>query len=64
MKYFYNFLNNVMIGSAFVAATYLCMNNVIWGLIGYVVSYMLLDLHSYIEKKLGYPNNYFIKEEN
>ena len=66
MKIFYSILNNLMVGIAFTVSTIMCSYKAWIGLICFIISYMLLDVHSYIDKKLGYPNNAFInnKEEN
>ena len=59
-KIFLSILNNMVAGSAFVVATFISTHSMIWGVIGYVIAYMYLDLHSYFDKKLNYPNNLFI----
>lgn len=61
MNYIYSSLNNIVVGSAFVIATKIAENNLLYGIIAFILSYVCLDLHSYFDKKLGYPNNIFIK---
>ena len=61
MKIIVNILNALIPGILFTTATYITNNNTIIGIIMYTIAYISLDLHSYIDKKLGYPNNLFIK---
>ena len=54
-------LNNLMVALAFVLATKISENgNFLYGIIAFILSYIVLDLHSYNDKKLNYPNNLFI----
>lgn len=55
-------LNNLVIGSAFTLSTLICLRSTILGIILYVISYMLLDFHSYVDKSINYYNNLFIKK--
>ena len=57
-----NILNNLMIGSAFTLSTFISLYSTIFGILAFVISYILLDLHSYIDKTFNYPNNLFIKK--
>lgn len=61
MKVIYSILNNFIPGLLFPIATIICINDYyIIGTIIYAFAYIGLDLHSYIDKKLDYPNNIFI----
>ena len=60
-NFIYSFINNLIPGLLFPTATIICAHNCIIGIIVYIVAYASLDLHSYIDKKLNYPNNLFIK---
>ena len=45
-------LNNIMVGLAFTGSTILCMaKHYILGFICFVISYGLLDLHTYFKDK-------------
>ena len=57
----YGVINNLIPGLLFPIATIINMHNYIAGIILYIIAYASLDLHSYIDKKLNYPNNLFIK---
>lgn len=59
-KFIYNLLNNIMVAFVFILATYISHNNWIYGSIAFLIAFICLDYHSYIEKKLNYPNNLFI----
>ena len=61
MRIVYSFLNNLIPGILFPLATIICSTNYVIGIIIYIIAYASLDLHSYIDKKLDYPNNLFIK---
>ena len=60
-KFIYSVLNNLIPGLLFPTAAIICTHNYIVGIILYIIAYASLDLHSYIDKKLDYPNNLFIK---
>lgn len=60
-KWLFNSINNISIAAMFISATKINDNdNIIYGIIAYIIAFICLDLHSYIEKQLGYPNNLFI----
>ena len=61
MKIIADILNTLIPGILFTIATYIANNNTFFGIIMYIIAYISLDLYSYIDKKLGYPNNLFIK---
>ena len=62
MKFFYSFLNNLMPAVLFItAASLINRDYYISGYIVMILAYFSLDVHTYISKKLGYPNNLFIK---
>ena len=62
MKILYSALNDLIPALLFTLATcYLCSDFIIIGAIIYIAAFLSLDLHSYIDKKLDYPNNIFIK---
>ena len=62
MKILYSALNDLIPASLFTLATcYLCSDFIIIEAIMYIAAFLSLDLHSYIDKKLDYPNNIFIK---
>ena len=58
---FYTFLNNLMVVLNMVLAVKITDSNFILGIFAWVIAFICLDLHSYIDKKLNYPNNLFIK---
>lgn len=60
-NFIYSCLNNLFIAIVFILAVKICNYNVVYGVIAFVVAFACLDLHSYIDKKLNYPNNIFIK---
>jgi hypothetical protein len=60
-KFIYSVLNNLIPGLLFPTASIICTHNYIVGIILYIIAYTSLDLHSYIDKKLNYPYNIFIK---
>ena len=60
-NFIYDVINNLIPGLLFPTATVICAHNYIIGIIIYILAYISLDLHSYIDKKLDYPNNLFIK---
>jgi len=60
-KFFYSFLNNISVAFAFIIATKIADSNIAYGIIAWFIAYFILDHHSYIDKKLNYPNNFFIK---
>ena len=51
MKGLFLILNKIMVGSTFIVATFICNINYIYGLIAYIIAYIILDLHTYFEKK-------------
>lgn len=53
------YLNNLIPGLLFTTAGGISSNNVILGIVIYIVAFLSLDLHSYIDKELNYPNNIF-----
>jgi len=54
-------LNDIICGSLFVIGTVITWKyGFISGIISYAFAYLYLDLHSYIDKKYNYPNNWFI----
>jgi hypothetical protein len=57
----YSTLNSLIPGILFTVAAVVCPTNYVIGIIIYIIAYASLDLHSYIDKKLDYPNNLFIK---
>ena len=58
----YSVLNNLIPGILFPTASIIfCNGHETIGFIMYIFAYISLDLHSYIDKKLNYPNNIFIK---
>ena len=59
--YIYSILNNLNVAISFILATKIGEHNIVYGAIGFAIAFMLLDYHSYIDKKLGYPNNIFIR---
>lgn len=61
INFILNFLNNVLVGIFFILATMVSSENVFLGVISFTVAFIYLDFHSYIEKKLNYSNNLFIK---
>ena len=60
-KLLYSLANNAMIVITFVVASKAVECNLILGLITWIIAFISLDLHSYVDKKLNYPNNIFIK---
>lgn len=60
--FFYSTINNIMVAWVFTLASVICCKNIIYGCIAYLIAFIYLDLHSYIDKKLNYPNNLFIKK--
>ena len=61
-KIFLSALNKIMVGSGFIIATFSSTHLTrIWALVAFICAYIILDLHTYFEKKLNYPNNIFIK---
>ena len=60
-NFLYGCLNNISIATIFITATIISMKGIIYGIIAYFIAFICLDLHSYIDKKLNYPNNLFIK---
>ena len=60
MKYLSSLLNDMLVCLIFILATKIAELNVIYGTIAFIIGYLCLDLHSYIDKKLNYPNNLFI----
>ena len=60
MNLVYSCLNNICVAILFILATKIGEHNIVYGVIAYVVAFICLDLHSYIDKKLNYPNNIFI----
>ena len=62
MKSFYNFLVSLIPGILFPLGAHLCFKeHYFLGTLIYMLSYASLDFYSYIDKKLNYPNNLFIK---
>lgn len=57
---FYSSLNNIMVASVFILATTIASVNIMFGVIIFIIAFICLDFHSYIDKKLGYLNNLFI----
>ena len=54
--------NKIMAGSGFIIATFISTHStMICGIIAFMCAYIILELHTYFEKKLNYPNNIFIK---
>jgi hypothetical protein len=60
MKYIYASLNNLLVAVLFILSTKIAERDIIYGLIVFCIAFPCLDLHSYIDKKLNYPNNIFI----
>ena len=59
-KFLLSFSNDLMVAVAFGTATITSQCNWIIGSAVFIVAYILLDFHSYNDKKFGYPNNLFI----
>ena len=53
-------LNDIMVAVTFILATKISDRNLLYGCIAFILAYIILDLHSYNDKKLNYPNNLFI----
>lgn len=64
MKYLYSLLNDLMVCISFMTTSVVLNNSHVLGVMLGALSFALLDLHSYIDKKLNYPNNLFIKSES
>ena len=60
-NFIYGVINSLIPGLLFTTATIISAHNYIIGTIVYILAYISLDLHSYIDKKLNYYNNLFIK---
>ena len=60
-EFLYSLANNAMTVITFVVATKAVEYNPILGIITWIIAFISLDLHSYVDKKLNYPNNIFIK---
>lgn len=60
-KIIYSSINDLCVAFSFILATKIIEENVLYGCIAYLIAYFCLDYHSYVDKKLGYPNNLFIK---
>lgn len=60
-KYFISFLFNLITGLAFIIFPYIVLCNFILGTIYGIVCWILLDYNVYIQKKVNYINNLFIK---
>ena len=52
-------LNNIVAASAFIFATKVAENNFLYGIITFILAYIILDYHAYYDDKLGHPNNLF-----
>ena len=52
-------LNNIGAAVAFVFATKVAENNFLYGILAFILAYIILDYHTYYDDKLGYPNNLF-----
>lgn len=62
IKYIKSTLSAILVGLLFTVGTCLIFKDCfITGFIIYTIAYLSLDFYSYIDKKLGYPNNLFIK---
>ena len=59
-NYFKSLLNDLMVASTFILATKISEESTVYGIIAYLIAYLCLDYHSYVDKKLNYPNNLFI----
>ena len=57
----YSSLNNIMVVVVFIMAIKVAEFNLLLGIFAWVLAFICLDYHSYIDKKLNYPNNLFIK---
>lgn len=57
---FYSSLSNIMVALVFILATKIASINIMFGIIIFIIAFICLDFHSYIDKELGYPNNLFI----
>ena len=60
MNWIKSSLNDITVAIIFVLATKIANESMLFGIIAFTLAYVCLDLHSYIDKKLGYPNNLFI----
>lgn len=52
--------NNIMVAFGFITADHLTSKSIVLGVIAFGIAYAILDLHSYFDKKMDYPNNIFI----
>lgn len=50
MKYFYKIVNDICVGIAFTISTLVSIKHFWIGLLYYVISYMILDLHPKIDE--------------
>jgi len=57
----YSSLNNMLVVIVFILATKVTELNLLLGIFAWILAFICLDYHSYIDKKLNYPNNLFIK---
>jgi hypothetical protein len=60
-KFFYPLLNDLMVVLNMTLAVKITDSNTVYGIFAWIIALICLDLHSYIDKKLNYPNNLFIK---
>lgn len=60
-KHLYSSINNLMVAFVFITATKVAEFNLLSGIFAWTLAFACLDYHSYIDKKLNYPNNLFIK---
>lgn len=52
-------LNNAGVAVAFIFDTKIAENNFLYGVLAFILAYIILDYHTYYDDKLGHPNNLF-----